>query len=442
MSRVVALVLCAGFTSPAWASEVTLFDGDDPDALPDDLLPPAAWAPWMASGPQAVSLAFDDQEGRWVMLFEALMDQDSALDLDPAFGNCGIGPDGTLDVRALGRASTADPRGLSGWVVDTNPALVPEPGTWAACAVRDPRLLPIGETWHLFFTAEQLPEPCPSPDEVPAWGCDRRPGIGRLTSIDAGRTFDPIERDVPHILAEGPGLGASSVVMEQAPGARWGDFSVNLILERQGDLYLATALGPEGPFDLEDEPVLQPGTWAFAEDRWEQPALTCGPPDTPFPIQLWVVGATDGGSSGAEELRAPDDPPTEWLGDGAPVVAFPGAPTWVDHEVLRVGPDAWQLLVVAETDSGTALLGARVADTPDFAALPTDAGDRACLYGEPPSDEPRDTDDPIDPGDPDDPDDPPLEGCYCGLAGPAGAPGAAWPLAVLAMLGLRARRRR
>lgn len=435
MRTLLPLVLALGLAIPASAQEVTFYD-DNGDGEPDVLIPSEAWPEWTVRGIGSPTVVYDEVGAQWVMFFEARLSDAFLDDYGGDWTQCQNADDRPRVVWGIGRATSPD--GLTGWEVDPEPVVMPEPGTWRACQTTHPWVVAeSADRWHLYYKAEQGFRPCPDDTEPPSWGCGRMTGVGYAFSDDGGQTWDVSDSAEPTLPETD--FGFPTVVARQEADADFGDNTWTMLLTRPDGLYLAQSDDPlEGWAFDESNPVLAPGTWNFAQDAWFQPSLVCNPVDDSFAYSAWIGGSTGTDVSGFDKLNSEDG--FEWFGDGRPVIEWQGEPAWRHWDVVRVGEDAYVYYTTRNEEDG--LIRPRllkVGDTPEFDLDPALWSGRACFYGEGPP--PEDTGDPTEPTDTD-----PLiggnddgEGCYCNSTT---APVGALPLVGGLLLLAAGRRRR
>jgi hypothetical protein len=440
--------LCVLIPGVARAQSVSLFDGPDEGSEPDILIEASALPDWATGGAESISVVWDPGEGLWVMLmgtrFSEVGLERFALDRP----GCSPGDGAPPQVYGVARAFSAN--GLD-WLVDAEPVILPGDNPFSGCGLRSPRVQP-APAWAdapylLAFVAVQPFDACA--DGERPWGCDPQPGAHLAVGQDT-RTWTEVR-------AEGPawplsGLQQVSTLVHQGEAASVDATRLLLFGSRADGVHVTESRFREtSSFPLPDRAAIRPGTWAWSRNRWSGPSATCGPRGERFQFQVWLAGATDGGTSGLDPLLSADS--REWFGDGRPALAWPGAPQWVAWDSFRSGGATYLYHIVPTPDGGAVRL-ARAGGTGDFVLDPnTEDLTRLCLYGQVPDPDtdtgPVDTDEPDtgDTGDtadtaPLDTDpgadtDVPLEGCYCANTG-SGWSGAA---ALLALVGLAAARR-
>lgn len=422
-------------TLPSMAVDVFVYDGPDADSDADVLIPDTAWPSWAARGTGAPTVAYDEGGDQWVMLFEARLSDDFVAATGKDFDACRANPDGPPIVWGVGRATSPD--GVTGWSVDPNPVLLPEPGTWRHCQVAHPWVVSDVDGWHLYFKAEQVRDPCPDGD-TPPWGCERMTGVGYARSTDGGASWDVQGGDLP--LLQVGDFGYPTVVGYQDEGAAIDDVSWFMLLTQGTDLLLATSDQPDGGWSLyAGNPVLQPGALGWSDALYFQPSLTCGPVQATFPMTAWLGGEGSAGS-GVDDLGTQDG--TEFFASSTPTISWPGPAEWRHWDAVRNGGETLLYYTVRGDDNKLRVSLAKVGDDDLFAPDPDGGNERTCLFGDQPepTDE-TDTDEPVDtdPTDTDDPE-PEPDGCYCSASA---SPMSALPgvLAVLGLVALRRRRR-
>ncbi len=122
------------------------------------------------NGVGSPTVTFDPVLDQWVMFFETKT--------DAATTECPAG------LWAIGRATSYD--GMD-WVVDDEPVLEPEAGTYYSCVAAQPSVMMHDGVYHLAFKGHQEAGACDG-GTTPAWGCNEVTGIGYGTSSD-GTSF-------------------------------------------------------------------------------------------------------------------------------------------------------------------------------------------------------------------------------------------------------------
>lgn len=430
------VALCMAVSSTAHAADLYTYDGNG-DASPDVLIPDDAWPSWLARGTGSPTVTYDPSGEQWIMLFEARFTEDYLDTTGQDWSACQPRPDGPRVVWGIGRATSAD--GIDDWVIDAEPLILPEPGTWRSCSTSHPFVVRTNDGFHLYFKAEQGFNPCTDGEPEPAWGCGRMTGVGYASSV-LGERFSVAESDEPMItIGE---FGFPTAVTTQAEDAPIEDQAWTMLLTRADGVYLARSSDAGENWSLEPgNPVLEPGTWTFAQDEWFQPTLTCSPVDETFPLVAWIGGRSSESGDAIDGLNAIDG--SEWVGDGSPEVTFEDAVAWRHWDAIRLGDEVYFYYTIRGDDQRLRVSLAKLGDDASFDLDGSLDVGRSCLYGERPedtdtgTDNTDNTDDTDGPGETDDTDD---DGnCYCST----GANPATWPLAAgVVLLGLMRRRRR
>ncbi|MFK7927509.1 MAG: hypothetical protein AB8H79_04940 [Myxococcota bacterium] len=428
MQKLLLAAALLGVANVANAQELSFYDGDA-DGAPDVLIPDASWPTWLERGTGSPTVTYDADNEQWVMFFEARLTQDYLDGTPQDWSACQPREDGPRVVWAVGRATSPD--GINNWAIDNAPVVLPEPGTWRACQTAHPWVVNVEGTYHMYFKAEQGFSPCTDGEPEPAWGCGRMTGVGYATSTD-GESFSVSDSAEPLITITDFGFPTTVVVQDE--GAEIDDLTWTTLLTRQDGVYLAQSTDAGENWELDTgNPVLEPGTWTFAQDEWFQPSLTCNPEGSTFPYTAWIGGRSEATGDAIDSLNTVNG--TEWVGDGSPAITFEDSTPWRHWDAIRLGDDVYFFYTIRGDDQKLRLSLAKYGEDSTFSldgAL--DVG-RACLYGERPVDpEPTDSTDNTD--DTDDTDT--SDRCYCST----GANPATWPLAAGVLLLALARRRR
>lgn len=373
-----------------------------------------------------MTVAYDDDHGEYVMFFETWYPESY---YDPAqYQGCAQG------VWGLNRATSVD--GLE-WEVDSNPLLMPQPDSWFGCVIAHPNVIYDGEEWHLWFKAEQPANVCAEGD-APEWGCDQYTGIGYGTSRDGVNwTFrdNPIlaldDFDESDLLA----LGYPSVVVVEdgwvmLVAKQYLDYRVSMLLARSDDRGRSWQVDPE--------PVFEPGGADWIRDRVYNPALLCEDDPNKPSMTLFFAGV-DHATSRVGFGKATSDGPYDWyVAQDAPYFTWDtvaGENPWIHWTGMRAGDD----YVVYFTER---TVGDDGVERPQMRAAFTNPDWDEALVSRnvcpPPTG-------PIAPVDDDDDEDPDVEppdvdesgGCTGGCRASGGS--SAW-LLLLPLLGLRRRR--
>lgn len=214
---------------------------------------------------------------QFVLYFETQL-QPAAFDL--------LGVDvsacGNARVWGIGRATSPD--GLD-WTVDSNLILEPRgAGHFDACVIAQPEVLFDGETYHLWYKAEQERTPCPEGEDPSPFGCEPGTGVGYAWSTDG---INWTGSDTPAIALSGSfGYPRVTQIEEQY-------IMVTSVIPSI-DLY--TADDPAGPWTLsESSPIVQPGLASWMQAEVVRPTLLCDEDrdingDPEYGYTMWVEG--------------------------------------------------------------------------------------------------------------------------------------------------------
>lgn len=156
----IAFLIAAGLgiALPAAAQDFTVHDGWLLEPVPGT---------FYENGIGAPTVAYDPGADEWVMYFETRFPEEAKPGCPSEWG--------------IGRATSPD--GLS-WTVDPDPIIEPVDDSYYGCVVAHPVTIFDGQTWHLWFKAQQEDDACDDTAVIPPWGCDRVTGVGYATSSD------------------------------------------------------------------------------------------------------------------------------------------------------------------------------------------------------------------------------------------------------------------
>lgn len=323
MRRLLVLTLAL----PAFAGARELTDH------PDWMLEPVPGT-YTQNGIGAPTVAYDAGSDTWVMFFESRLPETRV--------GC------TQGVWGVGRATSRD--GLA-WTLDPDPILVPTEGTFSECVIAHPVTVFDGQTWHLWFKAQQRADACADTAADAPWGCEVVTGVGYATSTD-GVHFTP--REQPVIALGSFGFPAVARVDGEWRMLLAYSNAANRIYE------LWESVSTDGTTWSIPTSVLQPGGADWMRDEVYNPALVCeDDPDLPYTLFLggrktqatssggvWSVQVLEAGigmassPNGVDWTLTPDSPLRLW--------DLSLTRDWRHWDAVRVGED--YLVYFAEKD--------------------------------------------------------------------------------------------
>jgi len=215
------------------------------------------------NGVGAPALAYDDATSQWNLFFETKLEDTTG------------GPCGEIGKWGIGRAVSD---GDGGFIVDPEPLIGPEDGTWHACVTAQPTVVHEPDGWHMWFKAEQTYTACDG--TTPPWGCGKIIGIGHMFSPD-GENWTVTDGPVLSM----DYLGFPSVVKV--------DDTYIMMLQHAADAQngytLWRAESSDGVTWTQPMPAIRENNQDWDRDELFNPAVTCAT-DHAEPYILWNGG--------------------------------------------------------------------------------------------------------------------------------------------------------
>ncbi len=261
------------------AQTVELDVYEDVDGEPIPLVGPVEGTYTETFGVKAASVVYDptgeEGAGEYVMYFEARLANDDVTELfdSEMYEGCQL-PNGNYIVWVIGRATSPD--GVTGWVIDPEPVLLPEAGSYYGCHAAQPAVIRDDEgLWHMWFKGQQAFGPCPDDAEQSPWGCIPATGFGYATSADGVSwsvsdepmlTTDDLNA-VDGVTGSAGSFGFPRVIFDEDTWHLWYTLVPNI--------YRATSAAPGEGWVVEPSPAIGPEGFGWRSDRVFNPAMAC-----------------------------------------------------------------------------------------------------------------------------------------------------------------------
>jgi hypothetical protein len=214
-----------------------------------------------------------------------------------------------------------------------------------------------GDTWRLWFKSEQGANACPGDEEL-EWGCDRFTGISYAESSD-GVNWTVNDLPILSNTAWGSALGIGFPSVVKLEG-QWILYASSI-----PNIYMARSEQPGSGWVARAEPLLEPGSNDWMQDRVFCPALNCDEEES-LPFTFWFGGKDLEGQWGFGKASAEgpaenlDDPIEVYVSSSSPFFTWEAGDNqnrWTNYDVLRIGEDDWVIYFKAKDDNNNPAIG-------------------------------------------------------------------------------------